>query len=78
MQVFGSLDVVKQVEAECRLKEKQPKVLSGNLVNGTCSGILSILSLQFLLRPPEAVELSLDSACVWTVMGAQQNASLVI
>ncbi|XP_065745465.1 small G protein signaling modulator 1 isoform X4 [Phocoena phocoena] len=36
-QVFESVDEVEQVEAECRLEEKQPKIPNGNLVNGTCS-----------------------------------------
>ncbi|MBV98755.1 Small G protein signaling modulator 1, partial [Eschrichtius robustus] len=36
-EVFESVDEVEQVEAECRLEEKQPKIPNGNLVNGTCS-----------------------------------------
>ncbi|XP_034506184.1 small G protein signaling modulator 1-like isoform X1 [Ailuropoda melanoleuca] len=72
-EVFESVDEVEQVEAEGRLEEKQPKIPSGNLVNGTCSpdsGHPSSHNFSSGLSEHSEPSLSTEDS----VMVAQQNA----
>ncbi|XP_029083495.1 small G protein signaling modulator 1 isoform X3 [Monodon monoceros] len=76
-QVFESVDEVEQVEAECRLEEKQPKIPNGNLVNGTCSpdsGHPSSHNFSSGLSEHSEPSLSTEDS----VMDAQRPAPLVI
>ncbi|XP_059975214.1 small G protein signaling modulator 1 isoform X1 [Mesoplodon densirostris] len=76
-QVFESVDEVEQVEAECRLEEKQPKIPNGNLVNGTCSpdsGHPSSHNFSSGLSEHSEPSLSTEDS----VMDAQRPAPLMI
>ncbi|XP_007461189.1 PREDICTED: small G protein signaling modulator 1 isoform X3 [Lipotes vexillifer] len=76
-QVFESVDEVEQVEAECRLEEKQPKIPNGNLANGTCSpdsGHPSSHNFSSGLSEHSEPSLSTEDS----VMDAQRPAPLVI
>eukprot|EP00070_Physeter_catodon_P029441 XP_028336335.1 small G protein signaling modulator 1 [Physeter catodon] len=76
-QVFESVDEVEQVEAECRLEEKQPKIPNGSLVNGTCSpdsGHPSSHNFSSGLSEHSEPSLSTEDS----VMDAQRPAPLVI
>lgn len=71
------MDEVEQVEAECRLEEKQPKIPNGNLVNGTCSpdsGHPSSHNFSSGLSEHSEPSLSTEDS----VMDAQRPAPLVI